>query len=388
MDTLNVCILTQQYGNVHSGVGTYATYLIDNLAKKGHIVTVVCPENDPERNFNINFFKTTRFKHDPSPNNWISVSRDFAKTLKKIHENERFDIVHFTDARESLFYSKTETTTIGTVHDFYSAIAPKNPIWYIKNYPQDWWKRYLYFNANKFLEKRAFSKMDKLISVCKYTADKISEKYRINHDKIQIVYNGIDINKYDIIKKIYKKESDGVPRILFVGGNAYRKNLLLLIKSSPAIIKEYPDTMFYVVGKDSRIIHLQKLAKNLNVDKNFVFLGYITDSALLQLYATSNIFVMPSLYESFAFVFLESMALGTPVIAGNVGGSTELINHGKNGFLVNPYDHDELTKYIIKLMDDTELWKNVSKNGIVTTKKFSVEDMVEKTIDIYHQFLK
>jgi len=374
-------------------VGTYATYLIDGLANIGHSVTVVCTEDSKtERNTDVRFFTLDKLAVDPTPNAWLSLSYKFSGILRKIIKMERFDIVHYTDARESLFPSNNERALkIGTVHDFYSAIAPKNLLWYRRYYPSDWIKRFLYYNLNKLLESYALPRLDGLISVCGYTLRQLNEKYGVPMSKFHIVYNGIDVDKYNKIHDQYKHERElrHDPLILFVGGNFQRKNLSLIIKSSPDVIRELPNAQFCVVGKDSTAErHMRNLTRRLGVENNFKFLGYIEKDTLHRLYVKSDVFVMPSLYESFAFVFLEALASGTPIIGGKVGGAAELINHGENGFLIDPYDCKSLAQYILILLQCKGLWKNMSINCRKTVEKFTAKDMVKKTVEVYRNAME
>ena len=381
---LKICFVTQQYRNIQSGVGTYSTYLIDALAEKGHEITVICPSNSITSNKNITFMQVPKSKIDPT---WISLARQSSKCLN----DKKFDIIHFTNARDSLFYQSNLIPTVGTAHDFYSAIAPKNMIWYKKHYPCDWIKRLLYYNINKMLEKRALSKLNNIISVCIYTAEQLSEKYAIPNSKFHVIYNGIDVKKYNNFYMSYKnkRRSYNNPIILFLGGgNFQRKNLPLVIKSSSEVIKGFPTTQFHVVGKDQNENYMKKLTKKLGVDKNFSFLGHVENNALQRLYITSNVFVMPSLYESFAFTFIEAMALGTPVIGGKIGGAVELINHGENGFLVGPHDYKNLAKYILMLLQSESVWGKISKKARKTVEKFNIESMIKNTVNVYINTIK
>ena len=92
---------------------------------------------------------------------------------------------------------------------------------------------------------------------------------------------------------------------------------------------------------------------------------------------------MPSLFESFAFVFLEAMASGIPVIGGKTGGATELIIHNTNGFIVDPHDYKKISKYILILLHNKDVWKKMSENCKKTVENFSLEKMVNNTIEVY-----
>ena len=382
MEPLKICIITQQYGNIWSGAGTYATLLIDSLAKKGHVVTVICPTDSViEKKENINFLMVKKPKLDPT---WISISYNFSKKLKQLGK-KRFDIIHFTDAREALFYSKSETPVVGSMLDYYFTVANKNPLYY-KKYYNDWFKRYLYYNFGKAIEQKALFNLNVILPVCQHISNKLQIVYKIPANKLRVVYNGIDIEKFKASHKMYQKPD--YPIILFIGTNFQRKGLPHLIKSSPQVIKELPTVQFYVIGKDPNTEKLKKLCTTLNVENNFKFLGHIKYQDLPFYYEIADVFVMPSLIEGFATVFMEAMASGTLVIGGNVGGTKELINHGKNGFLVEKDDVDQLAAYILESVRDKDLKALLINEGYKTVENFNIQITVANILNVYADILE
>lgn len=382
MEPLKLCIITQQYGNIWSGAGTYATLLIDSLAKKGHDVTVICPTDSViKKKENINFIMVTKPKLDPT---WISISYKFSKKLKQL-ETKRFDIIHFTDAREALFYSKSVTPVVGSMLDYYFTVANKNPLYY-KKYYNDWFKRYLYYNFGKAIEQKALFNLNVILPVCQHISNKLQIVYKVPVNKLRVVYNGINIEKFKASRKKYQKPD--YPIILFIGTNFQRKGLPHLIKSSPRVIKELPTVQFYVIGKDPNAEKLKRLCTTLKVEKNFRFLGHIQHQDLPFYYAIADVFVMPSLIEGFATVFMEAMASGTPVIGGNVGGTKELINHGKNGFLVEKDDVDQLAAYILESVRDKDLKALLINEGYKTVENFNIQITVANILNVYADILE
>jgi len=133
------------------------------------------------------------------------------------------------------------------------------------------------------------------------------------------------------------------------------KGLHLVIKSLPSIRKSIPDVRYTIVGEGDEKKYLLRLAQAMDVENAVELVRGVTDSGLSQLYQESDVFVMPSLKEGFGIVFLEAMAHGKPVIAGNHGGSPEIVADGVTGFLVNYGDTWELSQKITQLLEDHEL---------------------------------
>src|SRR3990170_4602012 len=114
---LLLCLFTQQYGHLWSGLGTYATNLVDGLADVGHDVTVVCPEEPDRRSHEkVKVVTVPKNRIDLSHGQWFSLSFKFSRLLTVLLKQGNFQLIHFTDAREALFCPKVEVPLIGTVH--------------------------------------------------------------------------------------------------------------------------------------------------------------------------------------------------------------------------------------------------------------------------------
>jgi len=386
MKKLKICYLTQQYGNYISGVGTYSTHLINSIIDIGHSVTVVCPKEEERElaNPKINLVEVNRKKWDPSHGNWITLSFQFFQVLNKLLKHNNFDIIHFTDAREFLGSSflikkRNRCCIIGTIHGDIFIEVNKNPLFYKKIY-NDWIKRYFYYNVGNILEKYSLKKMTCVISISNSVEKKIKEIYKIDEKKSFVIYNGINIeNKLEINEK---KNSS----ILIVGNNLQRKGIITLFKAFVKIEKKYPDLKILAIGQDINKKYLEDLTKDMRVGKKVEFVDTKPNKYILEKMKEASLYVMPSLREGFGITFLEAMACGTPVIGGNVGGTKELIKDGENGFLVNPEDYKDLADKISVLLDDDSIGNKFIENGLRTVKNFSVERMVEETLEIYRKY--
>jgi glycosyltransferase involved in cell wall biosynthesis len=128
------------------------------------------------------------------------------------------------------------------------------------------------------------------------------------------------------------------------------------------------------------------LAEKLGIKKNIVFLGWRDDLAeILSLY---DIFVLPSLNEGMGRVLVEAMALGKPVVASNIGGIPNLIQHKKNGFLVPPQNPEELAQHIQILLEDKNLRIQMGLEGKKLSSNYSAKKMVEHIESLYSLLLK
>jgi len=393
MEKLNVCYLTQQYGNYASGLGTYSTNLINSMAELAHNVTVVCPK-EKRREFivkGINLMEVDRRRWDPSHGNWFTFSWEFSDVLKKLEKRNKsgFDIIHFTDARECFFWSlwcKSKRSAlcaavIGTMHD--DTFMDAGDIFHYRKFYNDWARRYLYCRFVNLSETACLRKLDFVISVSKYVGEKLKKVYRINKNKTSVIYNGIDAYDEKYKQAPCKKERF----ILIVGNNFQRKGIALLFKALVELQSGYPDLKILAVGQDINRKYLENLARKMNIEDKVKFAGRKSNSYVLKKMRRALIYVMPSIKEGFGIVFLEAMACGTPVIGSITGGTKELIKNGENGFLVNPEDCRDLSNKISVLLNNSIVREKFIKNGLKTVKKFSIEKMTSETLEIYLKML-
>ena len=386
---LNICIVTQQYKNVISGVGLHANNLTNALLNDGHRITLLLPEGQAPQNTPPRLTIVTVKKpwFSKSQARWLSLSFSFNAALRKLESKNKFDLIHFTDARES-FFCDTHAPMIGHVNDTYSAEL-KSPLEYKKNYP-DWLFRWLYYSAVHFLESHKLQRLKLVVANSQFTANTIIQTYPNASSRVRLCYKSVDVEKYRNIffnREALPPDLDQ-PVILFVGSNMYRKGVPNLIGAAPGVIKVHPQAKFVIVGKDKSIDRLKQLCSDLDVEQNFEFAGWQSQTDLLSYYQRATVFVMPSLTEALGVTFLEAMAAGVPVIGTNVGGIPEIIEHSINGLLVRVESPFSITEAIIQLLADEQLRKRLTDNARNTLNKFNVTSMMECTFRLYREVVE
>ncbi len=110
---------------------------------------------------------------------------------------------------------------------------------------------------------------------------------------------------------------------------------------------------------------------------------FLSDDMLKSAIYTSDVIVIPSLYEPFGLAALESMAYAKPIVASNVGGLSEILTNNKNSLLVPPADENELVKKILKLIKDEDLAKRLGKNAKKDVKNYDWNKIIDDIINVY-----
>ncbi|UCG69519.1 MAG: glycosyltransferase family 4 protein [Thermoplasmata archaeon] len=217
--------------------------------------------------------------------------------------------------------------------------------------------------------------------------------FSIASERIKIIPAGIDFKRFepipdpDIFREFYDIKG---PTVLYVGRLASNKGLEYLISAVPAVLSQFTDTTFVLIGEDEgQRKLLEDKAKNLGVKDNVVFTGHITDEKLFEsAYSACDVFVLPSEYEAFGLVLLEAMACKKPCVATKVGGVPEVVDHGKTGILIEYGKPELLSNAIIELLDDEDRRKNMGRQGRERVKeKFTWPKIVNQLEDLYEDLL-
>jgi len=237
---------------------------------------------------------------------------------------------------------------------------------------------------------RVMTKADKIICVSGSIKEYIQKHYDASENKITIIPRGIDLTQFnpanldnDFIekfKKQYQLESKFV--VTTVGRVTQLKDLETFIKSIAIVQKSIPNVVGLIVGgvrsdKQNYFESLKSLVASLHVE--VIFTG--SQAKVAEIYSLSDVVTSSSKKpESFGRSVAEALALNTPVIATNHGGVLDIIDENKNGYFVEIGDEKEFAKKIIKA-------KDLKFDGFDYVKeKFSLEQMVTKTIKIYKSF--
>ncbi len=232
----------------------------------------------------------------------------------------------------------------------------------------------------------------KVIAISHAVKNNLKE-YNIESEKIEIVYNGVELKYFKCNKnRTYLEENlpiypDDIV-ICNVGQFSHRKNQKDILFAAEKIVKTYPNTKYLLIGKaisdKGRRYEkeIKKLTKDLGLDENVIFTGYRSD--IPELLSGADIFVLTSLQEPFGLAVIEAMASCLPVIATKVGAVPEIIENDKSGFVIRPRDVDDLTKKIILLIENPEKRFEMGRIGRqIVEKKFDINKNIAKIEKIY-----
>ncbi len=303
------------------------------------------------------------------------------KRVIKIIRDEKYQLIHSHGAKANMIavivkrFVKVPTVT--TVHSDYRL-----------DYMQSIIKRLSFGIINTI----ALRFIDNYIGVSKNFKEMLIKR-NFDPGRIYTVYNGItfddEIREYsraEFAKKYgIPLEEDDIAVGILVRLTPV-KGLPVFINAAKEVIKANPKVKFLIGGEGEDRKSLENKVNALGISKNFYFLGFVNDP--YEFMSCIDINTLTSISESFPYSILEGTRLKVATISSNVGGLSDLIDHGKNGYLFNPGDYKKLSEYILKLVNDSNLRKEMGERIYLKAReKFSLKNMCRTQLDIYEAVL-
>jgi glycosyltransferase involved in cell wall biosynthesis len=151
-------------------------------------------------------------------------------------------------------------------------------------------------------------------------------------------------------------------------------------------LQHIPEVKLVIVGDGEQITYLKDLSQSLGLGNSAIFTGAIPPIEIPEAYAAADVFVLPSIFESFGIALIEAQAAGKPVVSTRVGGAPETLQEDKTGFLVDPKDSEQLGKAIIHVLSDEKLAREMGENGKkFVGARFDIRHIVNKVTAVYEE---
>jgi glycosyltransferase involved in cell wall biosynthesis len=241
------------------------------------------------------------------------------------------------------------------------------------------------------IEEKSAQNATLVVTISEYSRKKIVALYGVSEQKIRIVPNGVDTERFrprvDACEEFRKRVGVGNRQIvLFVGRLIPRKGISYLIEAAKRVVQERKETLFIIVGNGPLRNRLVAEVKAAGVTDNFVFLGDVSENDLAEAYSCTDVFAFPSIQEGQGIALLEAQASSKPVVAFNVSGVAEAVRDKETGFLVEPSDSEKLAEAILQLLSDASLREKMGTKGrefVKTTLSWDI--CAQKMLSVYHE---
>jgi len=212
--------------------------------------------------------------------------------------------------------------------------------------------------------------------------------------KLIVVHNAIDVESFEHSRDRLTMRSElglepSVPLVALVGRIDPWKGQAELIRAAAIVLDTHPEAIFLLVGRgDSGYVReMEQLVKELEVEKNILFLGYRND--IPDILSMVDIATMPSYHEPFGLVAIEAMAMGKPVIATKAGAVPEFIVDGEMGLLIPPRDVEALADALTVLLDNPDRASQMGSQGRKhVAHSYSARRYQQKIEQLFKQFAR
>lgn len=224
-----------------------------------------------------------------------------------------------------------------------------------------------------------------------FARSQLIKNYGIINERVFVAYNGVgrDIIQRKVSDYLVNKLQIKGKRILLSMGRINKiKNLLIMIEALKTIVQYHPDVVLLIAGRgDPKDGYEDKLRRNvieLGLSKYVRFLGYVEGEAKLDLLNLAEIFLFPSLMDTFGIAAVEAMTCGTPVVGFASGGMPEVVDNGRTGTLVSPGDEKSFIVAVISLLGNKDALSRMSNEAAsIIPKKFSWERAAQEHYSLY-----
>ena len=381
---MKIGLLSYRSNPFSGGQGIYVKHLSLALSQLGHQVDVISGPPYPDLHKDINLIKIPSlnlFELEDSlrlksykPSFFFNLT-DFSEWLGVLSGS--FPEPYTFGKRVRNYLSKT-STDYDLIHDNQSLsyalvdIQEEIPLVTTIHHPitrdhklsleaaTNWKERWSTNRWHSFLrmQKKVAPQLNRIICPSNQSKADVIEEFKVNKNNIDVVLNGIDLDSFNRDENIEK-----VPFRIIATASADvpLKGLKFLIEAMNEIIDEIPEAHLIVLGRAKKEGEILKQISSLNLEEKISFHSGLSQAEVVSLYSSSQICVIPSLYEGFGFGAGEAMACGLPLVSTQSGGLKEVI--GQDAVIIEPASSKAIVTAVKDLFSDKEKQLSLSKSG-------------------------
>lgn len=228
----------------------------------------------------------------------------------------------------------------------------------------------------------------RLIVCSSYMAGELRRFFDVPLDKVTLIPNGVDVTPFEScsderVRELKGRFAPNGERLLFyVGRITPEKGVQVLLQALPSILERHPNVRLLVAGRNSE--QMQPLVDELGIGEAVELLGFVDSETRDCLYRSVDAAVFPSLYEPFGIVALEAMAAGCNVIASEVGGLAEVVDHRRTGLTVRANDSQSIAWAVDQIFTNPVQAQAMRARALQeVTRSYNWGTIAASTVDMY-----
>lgn len=365
---LRLALATVQFSNVGSGPGTFTRYLWESADTLHDIVFFT---EDADEASATNRLVPLRPRPRLRPLSLFTRSLAYHRALRREERRRSFDLVWFNTqpplALASVLAGHVAPVVL-MVSDYSNAVSR----WPWSTRQAFGGRRAASRSVLRQIERLALRKAAATIANSGYTRDMIVTEYDLDPEKVHVLPKGVDLSLFEAEGKDPKLAAPA--RILFLKSDFMLGGLVDLFAALSSF--DYPFELTVAGPSKSDLARIRRLARTAGYSADFRFAARVARDAVPALMRSHDILCVPSRAEALGVVFLEALAAGMAVVGTKVGGIPEVLDQGRAGWMVEPYDAEGLRATLVSLIESDAERRNRIAAGRRHVRKYSVEVMM------------
>ncbi len=385
---LNIAIVCDPVTDYVAGSFVSTLRFAELLSSRGHKLIFIAAKSPSNRENNYyKDIKVYRFFSLllPKTENMFYISFPIIRQVRKILEDEKIDILHVIIPTPSAVVAMRAARELGIKVVAHSHTQPENLFLHLPPIiKKDGLNRIFY----KYLSW-IYSKADAIIYPTMFAKKQFRHLNSVK--KSLVISNGVDTGRFRprpagaFLEKY--RISAGKRLILFVGRMHPEKSVDTLIRAMPLVAERRPDALLLIIGFGHQEEQLKVLSSLTGADGHVRFLGKLPDEDVELAYASSDIFVLPSLAELEGMVVLEAMSSSLPVIIADSPHSASVDFINGNGFLFRPQDESDLAEKLVRILADERLRAEMGLRSLELSRSYDIRKSVESLEELYNSII-
>lgn len=364
----------RMYGYAQTGIGNYIRHLIEYTAQCDPVNRYIIFLSPQE--FDDFELKSPNLQKVKVGAKWYGWKEQII--FPWILYRAKLDLMHFTHFNSPILYIKKSLVTI---HDITPYFFPGHKM-------KSWLRR----TAFRLVFASGVHKAQHIIAVSKSTKQDIVRYFKINPEKVTVIYEGAEVQFCVIaneqkINALRTKYNLHKPFLFYTGVWRNHKNLVGLMQAFALVRSKFHLDIELVLGgkEDPYYPEVRQTWEKLGLNEHIRPVGFIPQAELPLFYNAARAFVIPSFYEGFGLIGLEAMQCGTPVISSCTTSLPEIFGPAATYF--DPHDPATMAEKIALVFSDENLYNNLRNAGFTQAKKYSWQEMGKSTAKIYKQLI-
>lgn len=386
---MNILFLTQYFSRKRGGSEAVFFQWSKELSLRGHNVYVICQD---EKELETDYLGSVHVMRVTPSTEFggglpVSASANFRYIVNAIRVGIRvvrknnIDIIHANNFvpifAGYVISTMTNRPFVSTIHDLFSVSG------------FDYWRKWAKQSANPyaFIAGPLMEKLAVKTPAVNHTVSLESKSDIVKFggsNPIFILPNGVNLDEFPGSYSLPENRN----QIVFVGRLVFYKNVSTVIKAMRIVCTAIPDARLVVIGNGPMKEEWEDLSRKLRLQNVVSFEGNVSHEEKLRVMQDSKALVLPSVFEGFGIVILESFAMRKPVIVSNIPPMTEIVTNCVDGYLVSPFDEYEWADRILKILQDPEAASRMGDNGrSKVVKNFTIQKIVDQLENRYYRMI-